>query len=641
MMTQVQQAASQHSQSTSAASSTSQAPVSGRAATSRTGCDDDESKKPRALCSTSFEQIMTTSATSGTCSCNSASSGTSGSASFTSNATPTSTATSSSSLFTAALNLFNIAPANENGRVDDHLPPEMNQEAPSPATTENKPAKKRRIIRRMRHTAAGAAASASTQGKEMKLPCGSDDVDDGEKDARCGIMNHEEEDASNSSTTEPVAIAIADDAGGNSFGRRTLQHFSKMKNKKKRSSPVGSCRDAALAFLIDATTSLEGAVAVHQDRKCEEEQDDDGTKRTKSSSSPSPLVTGHSDTSCVLAISCRKGADSLSFPSSARRTRATASSPIPDGSVVTVTAPGTENDKNITKMKITTLLKNNKPPPAHKLQRLPAIQEEDEDEQEEDHETAIINCCPDGEQVAQVAVVQGSAALHAYASAKADSTGGILSLACIPVIVPFSMPYENVIDFFPLNDRATKFQKTLIVLTMTQGTVSLVQLLLGDLLGGFLGGVMATCGSYATSPQGIAWLPTYTVLSFLNGSVAALSLLEKIAFSKFAFLSLTNPFAVNFVHAVVLAAPVCSFAGVYYSHQLLKELRAMHSASGSLVDTSLDITQQNAALAGGLASSSTPGALPGTEMHRSAAAQNLVPFSGRPHTIVSSSGEDQ
>eukprot|EP00392_Amoebophrya_sp_AT5.2_P003833 g3838.t1 len=267
--------------------------------------------------------------------------------------------------------------------------------------------------------------------------------------------------------------------------------------------------------------------------------------------------------------------------------------------------------------------------------KLPAIREDEEESEQ--------TLCPRGEDVARVALVQGSAALHAYANLKTDP---VTSMACIPVIVPFSMPYENIVDFFPLSDRATKFQKTLVVLTMTQGTLSLVQLLLGDLLGGFLGGVMAATGSYATSPQGIPWLPTYTVLSFLNGSVGALGLMEKVVFSKFAFLSFANPLPINLVHAVVLFAPLCSFAGVYYAHGFLKELRMLH-ANGSVVDTSIEAGAFSAAAmnrAGGQeagASSSSGVNLQETGLgaQRGPHPSNLVPFSGRPHTITSS-GED-
>merc|ERR1712232_145317 len=117
-------------------------------------------------------------------------------------------------------------------------------------------------------------------------------------------------------------------------------------------------------------------------------------------------------------------------------------------------------------------------------------------------------------------------------------------------------------------------------LTVSQGSLAMLQLMLGDLLGGFLGGVMATVGTYACMPSGTRWLPTYTVVTFINGSVGLLALLEKAVFSKFPLFALSNPLVINMVHGIVAAGPVLSFAGVYYAYQYLKELRSMATDSG-------------------------------------------------------------
>lgn len=98
-------------------------------------------------------------------------------------------------------------------------------------------------------------------------------------------------------------------------------------------------------------------------------------------------------------------------------------------------------------------------------------------------------------------VVSGTTALQAYANMK---MGAPVSLACIPVIIPFSMPYEQVMDMSHMySENATKLQKTLMQLTATQGGLALFQMMVGDLLGGFLGGVMASVGMYSTMPHGI------------------------------------------------------------------------------------------------------------------------------------------
>ncbi|CAD7936309.1 unnamed protein product [Amoebophrya sp. A25] len=291
-----------------------------------------------------------------------------------------------------------------------------------------------------------------------------------------------------------------------------------------------------------------------------------------------------------------------------------------------------------------------RPAKAKRSPTLPVIQEEDAADVDE-----AMEFCPSGEAIARVAVVQGSAALHAYASVKSAPAGSV-SMACLPIIVPFSMPYDNVVDFFPLNERATKYQKTLVCLTTTQGTLSLVQLMLGDLMGGFLGGMMAATGSYASSSTtAVSWLPTYTVLSFLNGSVSTLGMMEKMVFSKYAFFALSNPLVVNLVHGLVVAVPLTSFFGCYYSYGYLREIRLLH-ANGTMVDTSVEQSRfvENL-LARGAAVGNNNGArteqlLPARpsmegasmgEEHQAGEQRGptLVPFSGVPHTITSS-GDD-
>lgn len=178
------------------------------------------------------------------------------------------------------------------------------------------------------------------------------------------------------------------------------------------------------------------------------------------------------------------------------------------------------------------------------------------------------------------AVVNTTLALQAYAHYKTlggGALGGAVATSCIPIVVPFTAPSENVIDLWPLTERSIKIQKSLLCLTVSQGSMALFQLLLGDLLGGFLGGVMSVVGTYAATPQGTRWLPTYTVVTFINGSVGALSLLEKVTFSRFPLFALSNPFVVNIVHGILLASPIMSFAGVFYAYQYMKELRSQVS----------------------------------------------------------------
>lgn len=219
-------------------------------------------------------------------------------------------------------------------------------------------------------------------------------------------------------------------------------------------------------------------------------------------------------------------------------------------------------------------------------------------------------------------VVQVAAtALQYYAAVKVSGVAPLLSgpsvlLSCIPIIVPFTSPWESVVDLWPITERATKYQKMLAFMTVTQGSLGVFELLLGDLLGGFIGCVLAAVGQRGTTPGGVGWVPTYAVLSFINGSISVLSLAEKAAFSKFPIFALSNPTVVNVVHAVVVANPILSMAGVYYAYRYLAELRCMNS-DGTMMETPTLITS----------GSGMPGPLapPPT--------RNYVPFAGDAHTL--------
>eukprot|EP00397_Hematodinium_sp_SG-2012_P031415 GEMP01033348.1.p1 GENE.GEMP01033348.1~~GEMP01033348.1.p1 ORF type:complete len:283 (+),score=50.41 GEMP01033348.1:145-993(+) len=167
------------------------------------------------------------------------------------------------------------------------------------------------------------------------------------------------------------------------------------------------------------------------------------------------------------------------------------------------------------------------------------------------------------------------------AAAQGLHTHGVL-MSCIPVIVPFSSPSDSAISRLPYtSERSLKFQKLLISATIAQGSVSLFQFIIGDTAGGFLGLMMAGVGCYSAMPHGIKWLPTYIIMSFINGSIEILGLAERTLFGKYALLSLANPWAVNVYHGLLLSAPMLTLAGAYVGYQLLKEIRLIASGTAT------------------------------------------------------------
>lgn len=188
-------------------------------------------------------------------------------------------------------------------------------------------------------------------------------------------------------------------------------------------------------------------------------------------------------------------------------------------------------------------------------------------------------------------------------------------------------------------------------------SLAVFQLLLGDLLGGIIGCALAGAGQYSTTPQGVAWVPTYTVLTFINGSIGVLSLLEKMSFSRFPLFSLSNPLVVNVVHGIfflkwvssfksfslavvnfvflvrhlvifaagnphigiVTATPLLSFAGVYYAYSYLRELRCMNSNGTMIERPEIQVQGSDPVAEGPLDATNRP--------------SHYVPFTGTSHTL--------
>lgn len=118
----------------------------------------------------------------------------------------------------------------------------------------------------------------------------------------------------------------------------------------------------------------------------------------------------------------------------------------------------------------------------------------------------------------------------------------------------------------------------LITVAFLQGALSLSRALLGDIWGGGIGIGMASMGFYSCTPSGVRWLPTYTVVTFINGSFHLLQLMEIATYTKGSLITLAQPAIMNFVNLLVISAPVVSLTGVMCSYQFIKELRRLATA---------------------------------------------------------------
>ncbi|EER03346.1 hypothetical protein Pmar_PMAR014562 [Perkinsus marinus ATCC 50983] len=125
--------------------------------------------------------------------------------------------------------------------------------------------------------------------------------------------------------------------------------------------------------------------------------------------------------------------------------------------------------------------------------------------------------------------------------------------------------------------------KGLLISSVLQGSLGVVEFLMGDLVTGFVNTLMAGIGMYSTQPQGVSWLPSYTVICFINGSIQFLGLIERFAYGHGPIFAGAAPLIMNYVHLAAILHPVLNMASVYYGWTLLKELRDSYIAGATNV----------------------------------------------------------
>ncbi|KAF4674121.1 hypothetical protein FOL47_009658 [Perkinsus chesapeaki] len=174
--------------------------------------------------------------------------------------------------------------------------------------------------------------------------------------------------------------------------------------------------------------------------------------------------------------------------------------------------------------------------------------------------------------------------LHAVSSCAMLPASSIpLAVACIPIVIPLTIEVDRM--GFPLTDAGKSAVKGLLISSVLQGSLGVVEFLMGDLVTGFVNTLMAGIGMYSTQPQGVSWLPSYTIICFINGSIQFLGLIERFAYGNGPIFAGAAPLILNYLHLAAILHPVLNMASVYYGWQLLKELRDSYIAGATSVNS--------------------------------------------------------
>lgn len=119
-----------------------------------------------------------------------------------------------------------------------------------------------------------------------------------------------------------------------------------------------------------------------------------------------------------------------------------------------------------------------------------------------------------------------------------------------------------------------ELQSGLLVATFAQGSLGLLRMCLGDFFSGAYTLLLATLGYNSRHPgPASAWLKTYVLISFINGTMGHIDLIQNALLQNFPVVAASLPLSVNLMHLVQIVVPGVSFCGAYFGWQHLKAQR--------------------------------------------------------------------
>merc|ERR550537_2011061 len=105
-----------------------------------------------------------------------------------------------------------------------------------------------------------------------------------------------------------------------------------------------------------------------------------------------------------------------------------------------------------------------------------------------------------------------------------------------------------------------ELERGVLVATFVQGSLGIVRICLGDVFSGSYTLLLATLGYNARVPGPASnWLKTYVLITFINGTMGSVSLIQDTLIHSYPVIKPSLPLAVNLAHCATLTVPVVSF----------------------------------------------------------------------------------
>eukprot|EP00929_Paragymnodinium_shiwhaense_P007577 TRINITY_DN111492_c0_g1_i1.p1 TRINITY_DN111492_c0_g1~~TRINITY_DN111492_c0_g1_i1.p1 ORF type:complete len:452 (+),score=72.57 TRINITY_DN111492_c0_g1_i1:167-1522(+) len=148
---------------------------------------------------------------------------------------------------------------------------------------------------------------------------------------------------------------------------------------------------------------------------------------------------------------------------------------------------------------------------------------------------------------------------------------------------PFPVLPDALVEKIPqqvTNPTLADLEQGVLVATFMQGSLGLVKIVSGDFFSGSYALLLATLGYNARQPGPASnWLKTYVLISFINGTMSSMDLLQQMLATNTAFLSLSVPLSVNAMHASALLVPCVSYLGAYCGWNSVKMQRKVQMSN--------------------------------------------------------------
>lgn len=176
-------------------------------------------------------------------------------------------------------------------------------------------------------------------------------------------------------------------------------------------------------------------------------------------------------------------------------------------------------------------------------------------------------------------LAQALTPLLAYTAGAGVVGEGVVVTAFCPFplgcVAEFGAKSLGLNEFAPIPELSLQeLQRGLLVATFAQGSLGLLRICLGDFFSGAYTLLLATLGYNSRHPGPSSnWLKTYVLISFINGTMGHIDLIQNMLLQNFPAVAAGLPLSVNLMHMVQIAIPGVSFCGAYFGWQHLKAQR--------------------------------------------------------------------